>query len=427
MSSRRNRWAVWAGVAVVAAAAFLRLETLDQRPLWYDEVSYLDFVRQVPDVASLWPGHFLMEHRYATPPLHLLISYCAVNIHDSGAFVRLPSVVAGIASVALLIWLGTSLYDRRVGLLAGALMAVSVYHVNYSQEARPYALLVALTLGQYIAFFRYLGRGHHLALGAFVLCGAGTMYTHHVGVLNQLPIVIAAAIWVAARPDERRRRGQALLGAYALIGLLYLPQLPNALRYLSLHNDGGEHSLRLSARLFDALVARWGSTHAWVTTLYELAFVVGVVENVRSRKPRMAVLLWFAAPFFVFAMRPFSQFFDIRYVISAMPAFFLLAASGVAAAADGGAGLVRRVAPAAGAATLASSLALAVVALIFTGTALGAYGVFRKTPVRCSEFFLAPRVLKMNDGFCPKQLLLNSMIPEHRFLLSPGEGEIPAA
>jgi hypothetical protein len=110
-----------------------------------------------------------------------------------------------------------------------------------------------------------------------------------------------------------------------------------------------------------------------------------------------------------------------------MPAFFLLAASGVAAAADGGAGLVRRVAPAAGAATLASSLALAVVALIFTGTALGAYGVFRETPVRCSEFFLAPRVLKMNDGFCSKQLLLNSMIPEHDFLLSPEEGEIPAA
>ncbi len=61
------------------------------------------------------------------------------------------------------------------------------------------------------------------------------------------------------------------------------------------------------------------------------------------------------------------------------------------------------------------------VALIFTGTALGAYGVVRESPVRCTEFFRVPRVLKMNNGFCPKRLLLNSMIPEHRFLLSSEE------
>ena len=64
----------------------------------------------------------------------------------------------------------------------------------------------------------------------------------------------------------------------------------------------------------------------------------------------------------------------------------------------------------------------AVVALIFTGTALGGCRVFRETPVRCGEFLRAPQVLKMNDGFGPKQLLLNSLIPEQRFLLSSDKG-----
>lgn len=404
---------------LLAAAAWLRFETLDRRPLWYDEVLYLEYVRDQTNLADVWRGPPWEPDRYVTPPLHLLVEYAAVNVHDSAASARLPSALAGVAAVGLLVALGARLYDRRVGAAAGVLMAVSVYAIDYSQEARPYMLLVALTAGQYLALFAYLGGARSRHLTAFVLCGAGAAYTHHIGVFNQLPIALIGASWVAVRPAERRRAGLGLLAAFAAMALLYLPQVPNALGYLGQHNTAALHRMRISPRLFHELVARWGSTRDPFTVMYELAFAAGVIETLRRRRLALGLLAWLAAPFLFFASVPFSQFFDIRYLISALPAFFLITACGVCTAAD----LAGRAARSPRGRTLAQGLALGAGLALLSAPAIEAYRVFRITDARCSDFFREPRLLRRNDAFCRDRLLLNSLIRRHRFLVRPAPGD----
>ena len=52
---------------------------------------------------------------------------------------------------------GGQLFDRRVGLIAVALMSFSAYHIRYAQEARSYSLFVllaTLSSGYFVASMR---------------------------------------------------------------------------------------------------------------------------------------------------------------------------------------------------------------------------------------------------------------------------------
>ena len=260
-----------AAVGVVCLAAFLRVETLGQRPLWADELSVADFV-----VAAEREGGYL--HARAHPraphqkteadlaPLHTLLVYGMLAFDRSPEALRLPSVVSGVASVALLVALGALLYDRRTGLCAGLVMALSIYQINYAQDARAYALLVALSLAQYTAFVLFLKRPGVGWLVAFTLSGAASMYTHHLGVLNQAAIAAIAAVFFALdrrpshHPAGRRRLGFPdlfrLVAAFAAAGLLYLPQLGNLLDFASSGVARPEFALVPSARFFHELRRR---------------------------------------------------------------------------------------------------------------------------------------------------------------------------
>jgi hypothetical protein len=60
--------------------------------------------------------------------------------------IRLPSALLGTASIPLLYWIGVLMGQPRAGALAAALLALSGYHVFWSQVARMFALSCFLAL-----------------------------------------------------------------------------------------------------------------------------------------------------------------------------------------------------------------------------------------------------------------------------------------
>ena len=61
---------------------------------------------------------------------------------------------------------------------------------------------------------------------------------------------------------------------------------------------------------------------------------------------------------------------------------------------------------------------LAVVAFMLC-LSVPTYLAFRETKMRCSTFDLQPQVMTMDNGFCEKHLILNSLYEPHSFLLKP--------
>ncbi len=94
--------------------------------------------------------------------------------------------------------LGRSAYDPRTGVLAATLLAVSPYHITYSQEGRAYSLLIFLTLWScslLAQLVRQVTPGRRIG---FVLVTAALLYTHLYAVFVALAQVIAFLLSGAA-------------------------------------------------------------------------------------------------------------------------------------------------------------------------------------------------------------------------------------
>jgi mannosyltransferase len=197
-------------------ALALRLPNLTES-MWYDEVQYS--TRLVSSSAArLW--------RFVTSglpsPLYPAGMFLWTGVFgESELAVRVPSLAAGLASIAL-----TWVVARRIGgpataALAGLFLCFSPAHIWYSQEATPYMTMVCFLLAAMAAWPHLVkeGRSNAEAGGSarWYLLYAGSFVaaalTHYVVAVFLLPLTILA-LW--AEPRARRR----LLVANAAIALV---------------------------------------------------------------------------------------------------------------------------------------------------------------------------------------------------------------
>lgn len=140
----------WTAIAIIALAAVLRLWGIGTNEVLTDEGNYAmraigwnDFhystTLQTPWVwmqesqrLPAWTQLSFADH----PPLHFAIIWLFTHLLGiSLAVVRLPSVLFGVGSVALVIAVGKQLGWGRASLIAGAFIAFLPWHIYISQQA----------------------------------------------------------------------------------------------------------------------------------------------------------------------------------------------------------------------------------------------------------------------------------------------------
>ena len=410
----RVAWWLLAGAVALLAASW-RLETLERRPLWLDEGHTAGVIAKAPTLTALWRSGSLDEYQH--PPFAYLLPWIAARGGETPLRLRLPSVLMGLASIAGIGALAALLAGRWAGLFAAFLAAISIYHVDFSQQARPYMPGLALTTGQYLALFAFLRRGERRWLVGFALCAVAALYTYHLALLHVAIAAGLALLHVARNP--RGRADRAALGlTFLAVGVAYLPQLGNIAEFLAGQGAAPNHVLALTPRFFDALVQRWGSGTGVTTHLYELIFLVGALRvAVRRDLVSLGMLGWATAPLLVFATRPFSKYFDIRFVISSLPVFFVLAGVGLDGIGRSAAALVARVVHGGLWPRAASIAVVGAAALGFLAPATQLYQRYRVAERGCGDFVNEPAIFDANERLCADHLVLTTIAAEQQWIV----------
>ena len=118
---------------ILIAGGLLRFLTLGRQSLWVDEgLSYW--------IANQSWADLLVDLQTSVRPLHFVILHFMILLGGSEWMLRAPSAIAGVISLVLFYALVAEFFDRKTGLLAALLLAISPFHVWYSQEARMYAI-----------------------------------------------------------------------------------------------------------------------------------------------------------------------------------------------------------------------------------------------------------------------------------------------
>jgi mannosyltransferase len=225
---------LWPLVLAIVLGMLLRLYRLGANSFWYDEIATLSLANHSPTEILR-----LSSTTNFIPPLYFLVIHWVVQLFgQSELTVRLPSALAGIASIPVGWLLIKDISgSRSTAHAASLLLAVNPLHLWYSQEGRPYALLLLFGSCALFGLERAL-RSEALQYWAmFAVCSALAFFTHTTGVL----FVLIGWTWLLASPP-RRHLWPALLAASLTAALLCLPSVL-AVRDALATTHGTFHSL----------------------------------------------------------------------------------------------------------------------------------------------------------------------------------------
>lgn len=199
---------------LAGAAAALRLFSV--RPLWLDEAD----TARVTD-ASFTEMEAAARAGHAHPPLlDLLVWACRQVFGSSDLALRLPSLAAGVILVPLVYVTAEKLFDRRVGIIAAAIVAAGPGFVWVSGSAQPASLAALLATASLLAFVLAVDRDRFVDWALFGVVAALLLWTHQLGFVTVAVLHGAAAVIVWRRGDGGRRAQLARWSVSATIDVV---------------------------------------------------------------------------------------------------------------------------------------------------------------------------------------------------------------
>ena len=325
----RNSWIVW----LTLLALILRLFQLAEWSFWHDEaLTVLLAQKPLGELIAITAAD-------VHPPLYYLVVKLFTVAGQNEWLARFPSALSGAGAVFVLTLLGRELFDDEVGLAAGFIMAISPLQLFYAQEARMYTLLLLLTIFSAWCLFRALREDR---LFWWVLYSGGTTLACYTAYFA-FPVLAAMGLYVLL-VDRRRGRVFHFLLSMGVVILLYFPWIgiltSQTRAVFDTYWIETPHPLllftTLSAFFTGYTLPVWGIVVALAATLLIIFVVLNNVRHAFNNdvpvQPLLWLLLWGFVPLlgtFIISLLLIPMF-QLRTVITAAPAFYLLVGWGLA-------------------------------------------------------------------------------------------------
>lgn len=341
------------GLALVVGLA---LRVIVLRSIWVDEAISIE-------QAQLAYGPMIDGLRSADvhPPLYATILWALVHLTGSTAewLVRLPSLLAGIAFIAVMYAMARDLWDRRTARVTAFVTALAPIAVWYSQEARMYAiwmLLAAVAVWMQIRILRDLDepvtptRRRRISPTTlnWTLFTVTTVALLYLQWFSALPLVVQHAVF--AVQVIRRQRGLlgpwvasvvATLALFAPLVPYLLDQAAAVVNASSATNAPAQTGSAASAAsgevpdiyavIANTIWALWGyhddQTMVQLGALWPLALLAcfAALGRLRSRYELVLVLVAALPVVALFALGFEKRiFFELRYFTATVPMLLLL-------------------------------------------------------------------------------------------------------
>ena len=282
----------------------------------------------------------------SSPPLFFILAWITRGMLGSAVeSIRIPSLVAGTATIPLTYLLGARLVGKRAGLVGAAIVSLAPFMIYYSTEARPNMTLAFVVLLSTISLVYALDSGRVGWWVAYAVFTCAAAYTHY----TVFYVLLAQFLWALWAKPNRRRALLISTGAAALAFLPWVSQLaagfhqPNAIGY---YQPFGLHAIEL-------YIPRWALGHPYLllvhvpgylaVTVFLTGLALGLLGLVVRRRQDgrawtrpspgavLVIVLAFAAPVgAVLYSSVGPSVFDPRDIISSWPGFALLIGAVVA-------------------------------------------------------------------------------------------------
>lgn len=341
--SHLGGWPHWLTLLLLlVAGTLIRFRCAACKPFWFDECFSVEVAR------IDWRNFLhLMWWREANMSLYYLLLRTWLHFGQSPFFIRILSAAISAGTLPAIYWLAKLLYDRRVALIATALLAFNAYSVRYGQEVRSYSLfllLATLSSGFLISWLRQTVedlRSQSATSNSRTALRWGYGVTSVLAVYSHFyALLLLAAQWIvlAWNPPVGQKALSPMRRTRKIIGVAVLPLLifvaktgAGPIRWIQ---RPGLHDL---AEFFEHLS---GGTNSALPILYAAACIAAIVpigKSLWSRNPTWEVwrsqflLFWLLFPVLLTVLLSFARpVFLARYMIFCLPPLLILVSAGLA-------------------------------------------------------------------------------------------------
>ena len=245
---QKRKALTWVLLSVfIAVGAVLRFYHADVKQLWGDEIHTYEASNVF---SSFW--EFLRFWRYDSwtigvkdPPLYYMLNYwncsSSTEVFSSLRF-RLPGIIWGILCIPLVFRVILRFCGHRwIALLTAGMTAFSTYAIAYSQEYRPYSMLMFLSLLFIDAFLMIWDRFSWKRWAWLVFVSVLLIYTHIFGLFLLAVFYVFWAVRLIRQSAVSNRTKWIALSAMPLILVaLYVPIFHWLLEFRDLAREAPE-------------------------------------------------------------------------------------------------------------------------------------------------------------------------------------------
>ncbi|MBI2664403.1 glycosyltransferase family 39 protein [Candidatus Woesearchaeota archaeon] len=301
MDDATKKYLIIGGILLLAVA--VRLYGLTAESIWFDEAFSIYVAQQ--------PASTIMSLPDTNPPLHILGMSFLVKLFGATAFwARLPSVLFGAGAVLFSYLVFKKIFGEKTAVISALIVALSSYHIIFSQEARMYAMLGFMALLSMHAYISYLQTPTRKTGMYYTAATILLAFTHVYGLL--LILTQNIFYYMIYRKYQRSMKHWALM--QIIVFIFYLQWLPTLLQQAALVQNSFwlSHFQTASAIFLPLIFSGELLLGAVLTALAALAIwkLFRTQRNPEAELPKL-VLLWMTVPAIV----------AVAYSILATPVF----------------------------------------------------------------------------------------------------------
>ena len=189
---------------ITALAAVLRFYKLGEWSFWYDEIFTLRDISRIFEFSVL-------NQQFSRWLIYGVLNSLGTNEFNA----RLVPALVGILSIPILYFPTRKMFNVSTALLFGIFLAVSPWHLYWSQNARFYTtLLLFYTLGLFLVYFAFEEDRPWYLVFALLLFGLAVMEREFAALLVPIIAVYLIGIWLLPfeKPPGFRARNILILG-----------------------------------------------------------------------------------------------------------------------------------------------------------------------------------------------------------------------
>lgn len=205
-------------VLLTVLGLILRLYHLDFNCIWGDELYTLMF--SSTSLMNIWSSFMTDCH----PPLFYWIEHFILLIGNDENFLRIIPAIFGTLSIPTIYFAFREVFNENISFISALLLAVSPFHIYYSQEARMYTMWLFLFLISLYYFFKFIETPSKIGALKFGIMSGIAFWVHfYTGLFFSL-LILYAIITNRAKISNFMTHV-----AYSIIGfiVIILPLLPS--------------------------------------------------------------------------------------------------------------------------------------------------------------------------------------------------------